>query len=652
MIGAIGLLLAVGLAIAGPSAPVGGEDRALQRIHELQWDREPPLALVAEAAGAGREARAAVAVSLGRLQDPDALDPLRSMTEDPELEVRLAVAEALGLTPGAADAIAAWLAEAPRPRGPAARAMAADGLVVRLITALGRQGEGRHLPILLAHLDEPWPIGAAAARAVGALDRRGILVRQERAGVARTLVAALDRPDPRLLDAVAEALERVGLADDPTLGARVAARAAELPRGAARASLLAAAWPTLDHDARSAAFLAAIDDPWRAVRVAALEALQPGDLAPEIVGTWLSSPDPWLRIAALDALGRIAAGSDGIEAEIALDELQRLADHAADAWVRAAAVRHGAVARRGDEPVVQAAAVGRIDDADPLVELALSDPSPAVRTAAVGALARSVPDDDAAVALGEALLSADDPVVRRAAVGWLARTEEGIARLWPHLGAEQDASVLRAALDPLTRAVEQGAIDAGDDDLLQLLKRSSGHASLRPAAAALAQAVGAPLESDAARGRPYPSLSEARAIRGARVLTERGTFTLQLDPHAAPLAVATFAALADDDFYDGLVVYDVEPGAVVRTGCPRSDGQGDPGFTVPAEVSGRPLDVGAVAMGEEGAVGSRLVVVTGRAPHLDGAATRIGSVVAGLEVAARLQPGDRILDVRIERVEP
>jgi len=63
--------------------------------------------------------------------------------------------------------------------------------------------------------------------------------------------------------------------------------------------------------------------------------------------------------------------------------------------------------------------------------------------------------------------------------------------------------------------------------------------------------------------------------------TNKGTITLSLDPKLAPITVNNFVFLARDHFYDGLKFHRVVPDFVVQGCCPRGDGSGNAGVSLP-----------------------------------------------------------------------
>lgn len=77
-----------------------------------------------------------------------------------------------------------------------------------------------------------------------------------------------------------------------------------------------------------------------------------------------------------------------------------------------------------------------------------------------------------------------------------------------------------------------------------------------------------------------PSLADAETILAdagtATVRTNKGDFTITLDPSSAPIATASFVALARCGFYDGVSFHRVLAGFVIQAGDPQTkDNHGD-----------------------------------------------------------------------------
>ena len=154
---------------------------------------------------------------------------------------------------------------------------------------------------------------------------------------------------------------------------------------------------------------------------------------------------------------------------------------------------------------------------------------------------------------------------------------------------------------------------------------------------------------------PAPALPpfDPAAVLGAplvwRLVTTRGTIDIELAADAAPWHVAALVALTRKGFYDGLRFHRVVPGFVVQGGDPHGTGWGGPGFHLPAEPSNGRFDRGAVGVADAGkdTGGSQFFVMHARAPHLEGRYTRVGEVIAGLDVVDALIVGDTIVTATI-----
>lgn len=133
--------------------------------------------------------------------------------------------------------------------------------------------------------------------------------------------------------------------------------------------------------------------------------------------------------------------------------------------------------------------------------------------------------------------------------------------------------------------------------------------------------------------------------------TSMGDMEIELFEKDAPLHVANFKKLVKSGFYDGLTFHRVIPNFMIQGGDPNSkdgdrsnDGQGGPGYTIPAEIKAK-HEKGSLAAARLGdavnpkkeSSGSQFYIVTGDASHLDGQYTVFGKVVKGLDVALKIQ---------------
>ncbi|MFP3941632.1 MAG: peptidylprolyl isomerase, partial [Thermoanaerobaculia bacterium] len=255
-----------------------------------------------------------------------------------------------------------------------------------------------------------------------------------------------------------------------------------------------------------------------------------------------------------------------------------------------------------------------------------------------------------------------DAGVRTAALGWLADT--------PVLPLEElDAALKRARRSPVLEE-RLGVVDA-------LAARAEAESGERGAIVTLLETVAAegdyPTRLRAAAaledlGRPRPPvgpveterplalyrtiLLQTAEPRTLAVATERGDLEIRLACPDTPLTCLSLLQLVRQRFYDGLTFHRVVPDYVVQGGDPRGDGWGGPGYTVRDELHRLRFRRGVVGLALAGpdTGGSQLFVALSPQPHLDGTYTAAGEVVSGREVLERLQPGDRILEVR--EVEP
>jgi peptidylprolyl isomerase len=141
------------------------------------------------------------------------------------------------------------------------------------------------------------------------------------------------------------------------------------------------------------------------------------------------------------------------------------------------------------------------------------------------------------------------------------------------------------------------------------------------------------------------------------VVTEKGDFTIALDPVDQTQTALALVHLAQAGKLHGLPIADAVPDYGVVIGDPLGGRQ-----IIPAERSAVSFErgtVGLVAQADESEMelmgnGAELdlFVCTSPAPELDGRATAVGQVTDGMDVVDMLEPGDVIKDVYAKVAPP
>jgi len=113
--------------------------------------------------------------------------------------------------------------------------------------------------------------------------------------------------------------------------------------------------------------------------------------------------------------------------------------------------------------------------------------------------------------------------------------------------------------------------------------------------------------SDAAGGKSIPQWSSkpSSTIDPARtytatIVTNKGTFAINLLASEAPIAVNSFVCLARAGFYDGVVFHRIVARFVIQGGDPLGTGTGGPGYRFDDEPVTRAYSKGTVAMANSG----------------------------------------------------
>ncbi len=133
-------------------------------------------------------------------------------------------------------------------------------------------------------------------------------------------------------------------------------------------------------------------------------------------------------------------------------------------------------------------------------------------------------------------------------------------------------------------------------------------------------------------------------------VTTKGTFVVELFPDEAPYQVDNFVSLVDRGFYNHTNFFRVIADFVIQGGDPTNTGDGDAGYTVPAELNPLEQLTGVIALGlnydqktntpELDSGGSQYYVTQSPQLHLDAAFSTFGRVVKGLAVVDAIREHD------------
>ena len=109
----------------------------------------------------------------------------------------------------------------------------------------------------------------------------------------------------------------------------------------------------------------------------------------------------------------------------------------------------------------------------------------------------------------------------------------------------------------------------------------------------------------------------------------------------APQTVKNFAKLAAKGYFNGAFVHRVVPDFVIQDGDPTGTGSGGPGYTIRCEYNQARYEAGMVGMALSGkdTGGSQWFVTLSPQPHLNGRYTIFAQVTRGLDVAKRVTQG-------------
>ncbi len=122
--------------------------------------------------------------------------------------------------------------------------------------------------------------------------------------------------------------------------------------------------------------------------------------------------------------------------------------------------------------------------------------------------------------------------------------------------------------------------------------------------------------------------------------TTLGDIRIELFRDRAPKTSENFIKLNRQGFYTGLTFHRVIPGFMVQTGCPKGDGTGGPGYTIPDEFGAglRHDSAGVLSMANAGpnTGGSQFFITLAATPWLDGKHAVFGKVRGGQDVVEKI----------------
>ncbi|MEF9962349.1 MAG: peptidylprolyl isomerase [Erysipelotrichaceae bacterium] len=140
--------------------------------------------------------------------------------------------------------------------------------------------------------------------------------------------------------------------------------------------------------------------------------------------------------------------------------------------------------------------------------------------------------------------------------------------------------------------------------------------------------------------------------KGKITMVNGEVIPFELYPEDAPKTVANFVKLIRDGYYNGKTFHRVIPHFVSQGGCPKGDGSGDLGYTIPCETKGNPLKhvEGSLSMAHRGKDTGccQFFIVHEPQPHLDGVHTVFGKVVGNISAVKAMHNGDKIDTMIVE----
>ncbi|MBR2483986.1 MAG: peptidylprolyl isomerase [Oscillospiraceae bacterium] len=127
----------------------------------------------------------------------------------------------------------------------------------------------------------------------------------------------------------------------------------------------------------------------------------------------------------------------------------------------------------------------------------------------------------------------------------------------------------------------------------------------------------------------------------------------ELYPDLAPNTVNNFIALANSEYYDGLIFHRVIPGFMIQGGCPNGNGMGGPGYSIRGEFAANGFEknqlmhtTGVLSMAramDPNSAGSQFFIMVDDAPHLDDQYAAFGLIFDNADAAIAISRVNRNL---------
>jgi len=147
---------------------------------------------------------------------------------------------------------------------------------------------------------------------------------------------------------------------------------------------------------------------------------------------------------------------------------------------------------------------------------------------------------------------------------------------------------------------------------------------------------------------PVPLLSPDKVATQAVVTTDKGAIIIDLYNSEAPQTVANFVRKSESGFYNNLTFHRVEDW-VIQGGDPQGTGNG--GGKMLTELNEKPFVRGSVGVARGGDVrisnDSQFFITKSESPHLNNQYTNFGIVVSGMDVADKIEIGDKMQNIEI-----